>query len=172
MRALKKHNFYNFIGNIIHMKNLYLITIILCAHIGFAQSSDTDNVKATIDRFFEGFHKQDSLIMLETIDKGMVLQTIGKNREGKTVVRSSEVSAFLKSIASIPKDKSFKEDLTDYNIQVDGDMAHAWTPYYFYFDKNFSHCGVNSFQLVRKEGEWKIIYLVDTRRKDCRVEED
>lgn len=172
MPALKKHNFYNFNGNINQMKNLYLITIVLFAHMGFAQSSDTDSVKATIDRFFEGFHKQDSLIMLETIDKDMILQTIGKDREGKTQVRSSEVSGFLKSIASIPKDKSFKEDLLDYNIQVDGDMAHAWTPYYFYFDKNFSHCGVNSFQLVRKEGHWKIIYLVDTRRKDCRVEED
>lgn len=172
MPALKKHNFYNFIRNIKYMKNLYLIICLLFAHIGFTQSSDTENVKATIDRFFEGFHKQDSIIMLETIDKEMILQSIGKNRQGETVLRSSEVGNFIKSIVSIPKDKSFKEDLLDYNIQVDGDMAHAWTPYYFYFDKNFSHCGVNSFQLMRKEGKWKIIYLVDTRRKDCRVEED
>ncbi len=152
------------------MKNLYLI--ILFVQMGFTQSTDTESVKATIDRFFEGFHKQDSMIMLETINKDMILQTIGKDKEGTTQVRNSEVSGFLKSIAGMPKDKSFKEDLLDYNIQIDGDMAHAWIPYYFYFDKNFSHCGVNSFQLVRTEGQWKIIYLIDTRRKDCRLEED
>ena len=30
---------------------------------------------------------------------------------------------------------------------------------------NFSHCGVNSFQLFNDNGQWKIIYLIDTRRK-------
>lgn len=170
MLALKKHNFYNFNRNIKPMKKLLILTIILAMNTGIAQTSESDNVKATIDLFFEGFHKQDSLTMLKTIDTNMILQTIGKDKDGQTKVSSSEVSGFLKSIASIPKDKSFREELLDYNIQVDGDMAHAWTPYNFWFDNNFSHCGVNSFQLVKKEGDWKIIYLIDTRRKDCKID--
>ncbi len=45
-------------------------------------------------------------------------------------------------------------------------MANAWTPYEFWYNGNFSHCGVNSFQLIKKDEKWKIIYLVDTRRKE------
>ena len=47
-------------------------------------------------------------------------------------------------------------------------MATAWTPYEFWYKEKFSHCGVNSFQLMKIENEWKIIYFVDTRRRsDC-----
>lgn len=53
-------------------------------------------------------------------------------------------------------------------VKVDGPLASVWTPYKFYFKGQFSHCGVNSFQLVRVNGEWKIQYLIDTRRRnDC-----
>jgi hypothetical protein len=72
----------------------------------------------------------------------------------------------VKSIARIPKDKKFEEKLLGFNIQVDGNMANAWTPYEFWYEGEFSHCGVNSFQLIKDDGEWKIIYLVDTRRKE------
>lgn len=51
-------------------------------------------------------------------------------------------------------------------IKIDGALAIAWTPYKFYFNGLFSHCGVNSFQLVKLNGEWKIQYLIDTRRKN------
>jgi hypothetical protein len=38
--------------------------------------------------------------------------------------------------------------------------------YKFYVGETFSHCGVNSFQLFKDKEGWKIIYLIDTRRKD------
>ena len=47
-------------------------------------------------------------------------------------------------------------------------MAHVWAPYEFWYNGEFSHCGVNSFQLFKEEDTWKIIYLIDSRRKeDC-----
>jgi hypothetical protein len=45
-------------------------------------------------------------------------------------------------------------------------MAAIWTEYSFYLGDKFSHCGVNSFQLFKDETGWKIIYIVDTRRKE------
>jgi len=60
------------------------------------------------------------------------------------------------------------ERITFEIVKVDADLASVWTPYQFYYKDKFSHCGVNSFQLVRLQGIWKIQYLVDTRRKtDC-----
>jgi len=49
-------------------------------------------------------------------------------------------------------------------VRTDGPLATAWTPYKFYYKGNFSHCGVDSYQLVRINGIWKIQYLIDTRR--------
>lgn len=71
-------------------------------------------------------------------------------------------------MVSIPKEKSFKEEILEYKTQVEGNMAHVWTPYKFWFDVNFSHCGVNYFQLFKEYGQWKIVYLIDTRRLDCK----
>jgi hypothetical protein len=57
------------------------------------------------------------------------------------------------------------ERITFETIKIDGPLAVAWTPYKFYYEGKFSHCGVNSFQLVRLNGAWKIQYLIDTRRR-------
>ena len=52
-------------------------------------------------------------------------------------------------------------------IHVDANLASAWTPYEFYVNDKFSHCGVNSFQLVKLKGNWVITYLIDTRRREA-----
>jgi hypothetical protein len=133
----------------------------------FSQTSETDTVKSTIEQFFEGFHKQDSTLILKTIHNAIKIQSIGNTKEGKLVLNTLEFAIFLNAIVSIPKGKSFKEEILEYKIQLDGNMAHVWTPYKFWYDGNFSHCGVNSFQLFKEDGQWKIVYLIDTRRSDC-----
>lgn len=70
----------------------------------------------------------------------------------------------LNAIVTRTDDQKWDERLLHYNIQVDGNMANAWTPYEFWFNDAFSHCGVNSFQLFKNGDQWKIIYLIDTRR--------
>ena len=150
------------------MVRVILLFMLLVTTNVTAQMDETTKVKTAIDTFFEGFHKQDSLIIMKVVSNDIIMQSIGKNRDGDIKVRNQDFSKFLKSIASIPKDKTFEEKLLDYNIQVDGNMANAWTPYEFWFNGEFSHCGVNSFQLFKDNGHWKIIYLIDTRRKtDC-----
>ena len=148
------------------MKKL-LLTILLVSAINVnAQKSEKEAVKATVVEFFNAFHKQDTIALKSMVKESIILQSVSKNKEGKTVLRQDDFNKFVKSIASIPKDRTFEEKLLDFSIQVDGNMANAWTPYEFWFDGNFSHCGVNSFQLIKEGNEWKIIYLVDTRRRE------
>ena len=133
-----------------------------------AQVSDEAQVRSTIESFFEGFHKQDSVLMKQHVGENPRLQTIGKTKQGEAAMRTGDFSKFLSSIVSIPDSVKFQEKLKSFSIQVDGDMANAWTPYEFWLNDTFSHCGVNSFQLFREQGKWKIIYLIDTRRReDC-----
>ncbi len=81
-----------------------------------------------------------------------------------TVVKNEMPEGFAKSVSSMPKGAA-DERISFETVKIDGPLALAWTPYSFYYDGKFSHCGVNSFQLVRFNGEWKIQYLIDTRRK-------
>lgn len=130
--------------------------------------SDYDKaaVKQVIETFFDGFHKQDSVIMKNTVAADLItLQTTGRNKEGKTMFRSEKMGKLYNSIVTIPDSISFEEKLTSWNIQVDRTMANAWVGYEFWINKEFSHCGINSFQLINFDGEWKIIYLIDTRGK-------
>lgn len=133
-----------------------------------AQTDQKKEIKKVIQHFFKGLQSGDTLIVKETLADKVILQTAFKDKEGKSMLRNDDFGKFLKAIGSKKKEDSWEEKLLSYNIQIDGNMANVWTPYEFYFNNNFSHCGVNSFQLFNNGSGWKIIYLIDTRRrKDC-----
>ena len=52
-------------------------------------------------------------------------------------------------------------------FNIDGKLAQVWVPYHFYLNGMLSHCGANSFQLMKENEDWKIISILDTRRKNC-----
>ena len=143
---------------------IFWLVILVTSAIQAQDSAEAD-VKLTVDTFFEGFHKGDTLLMKSVMMDKFTTQTAFKNKEGKDVLVTEESSKIIKAIGSRPADQKWDERLLDYNIQVDGNMANVWTPYEFWFNDEFSHCGVNSFQLFRDNGTWKVIYLIDTRRK-------
>ena len=148
------------------MKQLLLIFSFLFVLSLQAQNPEEKAAKQAVIKFFEAFHKQDT-IALRAMTKGDVrLQSISVDKEGKSILNESKYGQFLKNIASIPKDRTFEEKLLDFNVQVDGNMANVWTPYEFWYQGKMSHCGVNSFQLMKEGDSWKIIYLVDTRRRE------
>jgi hypothetical protein len=132
----------------------------------YAQDDEAIKVKAAVDTFFEGFHKGDTILMKSVMMDKVFLQTTFTNKEGKNVLVTEKPSELTKAIASRTSDQKWDERLLDYNIQIDGTMANVWTPYEFWFNDQFSHCGVNSFQLFNDNGNWKIIYIIDTRRRD------
>ncbi|MEC7264740.1 MAG: nuclear transport factor 2 family protein [Bacteroidota bacterium] len=146
---------------------LFLLTISANAQGPNPSEEETkQKIKSVIETFFDGFHKQDSTIIKSTVANNVVLQTTAKNPQGKTLFKNEEFSKFLKSIVSIPDSVKFEEKLTSFSIQIDRTMANAWVGYEFWLNDTFSHCGIDSFQLVDFDGEWKIVYLIDTRGKE------
>jgi len=129
-----------------------------------AQTTE-DSVKSTVNLLFEGMKSSDPLILKKAFADSAILQTIGRSKEGKTIIRNEKIDAFAESVGKAPKG-SLDERIQFETIKIDGPLAIVWTPYQFYYDGKFSHCGVNSFQLVRTNGEWKIQYLIDTRRRE------
>lgn len=152
------------------MKISWILLSVLCYSgiMGQHQESEKMAVQRTIATFFKGFHAQDSVQIRATVSDEIILQTVGKDNEGNDILRSDDFDQFLNQIVSIPETTKFEEKIISYTIQVDGSLAHAWTGYEFWVNGKRSHCGVNSFQLFNDGGRWKIIYLIDTRRKsDC-----
>lgn len=147
------------------MRIMFILVFLLAASM-YGQDSEVSEVERTIERFFNGFHEQDSVKIKATVDKDIVLQTIIRKNDGSNEVRTDSFHRFLRSIVSIPDSITFREEIKGFDIKIDGPMANAWTPYEFWLDDEFSHCGVNSFQLVKSKEGWKIIYLIDTRRKE------
>lgn len=131
-----------------------------------SQMDEKALVKETVEGFFDAFHQQDSVGMKSFVAENVVLQTTGFDKIGKTVLQTTPIGKLYESIVSIPDSIEFQEKLTSWSIQVDRTMANAWVGYEFWLNGTFSHCGINSFQMVNFGGEWKIIYLIDTRGKE------
>ena len=119
--------------------------------VALAQTEEELQVKQTIIEFFDAFHAQDSIAIKNTVYPSILLQTIGVNKEGKSVLKTENFTDLVESIIIIPDSINFQERILNYSIQIDGNMANAWTPYEFWINNQFHHCGVNSFQLFREK---------------------
>ncbi len=142
------------------------ILTVFISGVCFSQQSTTQTPKETIKTFFKAFHEGDTTLLKTTIYNTALLQTATKNKEGKDVLYQSSVSDLIKAIANRPADQKWEERLLSFTVNIDENMANVWTPYEFWFNGSFSHCGVNSFQLFNDNGSWKIIYLIDTRKRE------
>jgi len=128
-----------------------------------AQSAE-DSVKAVINSLFAGMKNANADMIKAAFSDSAILQTISRNKEGKMVVVTDKISDFASLVGTLKKD-SADEQIVFEAIKIDGPLAIAWTPYNFFYNGKFDHCGANSFQLVRFDGIWKIQYLIDTRRR-------
>lgn len=141
-----------------------LLTSICFCTLAAAQTAE-DSVKAVINNLFTAMRTGDAALFKTTFADSALLQTISRNREGGTIVRNEDLDDFAAVVGKLKKD-SADERIRFETVKIDGPLAIAWTPYQFFHNGRFSHCGVNSFQLVRFNGAWKIQYLIDTRRRE------
>src|SRR5689334_3799642 len=141
-----------------------LFAIILLTQYLDAQTTE-DSVKAVVKQLFDGMKNSDALMIQSAFGDSAILQSIGKNKEGKIVIENEKIDDFAKLIGGLKKGAA-DEQIVFESIKIDGQLAMVWAPYKFYFEGKFSHCGVDSFQLVFVDGQWKIQYLIDTRRRE------
>lgn len=165
-RRLRQAPIFIYPFNTIIMRKtlLLLLTMISMNNLLQAQTAE-DSVKAAVNQLFEGMKTANAGLVTGAFADSAVLQTISYNKDGKTIIHNAAVSAFAGFVGK-QKQGAADERIQFETIKIDGPLAIVWTPYKFYYNGQFSHCGVNSFQLVRFNGQWKIQYLIDTRRKD------
>ncbi len=143
------------------MKKISIIFALLFFQFSDAQESE---IQLTIEKFFNAFHQRDSIALKKVCTENLVLHSVSESEKG-TKFSVEKASNFYRSIATIPLSMKFEEKILNFNVQIDGAMAHVWAPYEFYVNDKLSHSGVNSFQLYKEKDGWRVVYILDTRRK-------
>lgn len=146
------------------MKKLLILILIITRQLSAIAQQDEADIKQTIQKLFDGMRNADSSAVASTFATEAIMQTIATNKDDKIVIRQERVADFASFVGKQLKG-SADEQIVFETIKIDGELAIAWTPYRFVYKGSFSHCGVNSFTLVKQNGEWKINYIIDTRRK-------
>lgn len=125
--------------------------------------SEESNIRYLLTEFFVAMKAKNTQVIQDSFHSEAVMHTtLGKG--GYATLGHAKVADFLTRVGT--SQAVLDEEILSIEIRIDGNMAHAWTPYKFYVDGNFSHCGVNSFQLIKTEMGWKIVHIIDTRRKE------
>jgi hypothetical protein len=143
---------------------LILLTAFVFNGITLSAQSAEDSVKAVVNQLFAAMKETNAEKLKDAFSDSAVLQTIRRRQDGTFFVQNEQVNDFAAQIGKAKKD-SLDERIEFASVKVDGPLASVWTPYKFYYAGNFSHCGVNSFQLVKINNRWKIQFLIDTRRR-------
>lgn len=134
-----------------------------------AQNNEHEAVKKVVNDMFTAMRTGDTVLLKSVFAPDVVLQSVANKKDGTTALITEKAAGFIKQVGT-PHKAVYDERITITDVKIDGPLASVWAPYRFYIGTTFSHCGVDVFQLMKTAAGWKIIYIVDTRRKDNCVE--
>lgn len=126
--------------------------------------NDPQQVEQAIVQLFDGMRESDREKAEEVFHETMTLSTV-VSRDGTVELSQTDIPRFLDAVGQ-PKDEIWDEQISGLQVHIDGNLATAWMNYSFYRGETFSHCGVNTMNLIRTEDGWKIFSITDTRRTE------
>ena len=131
-----------------------------------AANEKVDSAKealAVVTRLFEAMQARDADGIRATfVSDGQL--AVAQKRNGQTTVRTMTAEAFAKSISE--GEGVYRERMYKPEALVTGDLVTVRGRYSFYVDDRFSHCGMNSFHLMRTQQGWKIVNAASTLEFD------
>ena len=152
-------------------RNILTGIVILLSLQAFSQTTtETNAIMQPINELFKGMNLGDSAKVHSAFANEVTFVTVAKNKSGKSMLIPEPLDKFLAAVGT-PHTETWNEPIWDVAIHVDGIFGQVWAKYAFYLNKQFSHCGVDAFHLIKGEdGQWRIFHLADTRRREgCQV---
>jgi hypothetical protein len=139
-----------------------------CASAMAPPSGTTTGEKAAVVGAVQ--HLFDIMATNDTVAARRLLMPDGRffavepGRGGDGIVRVMSHEAFIAALGEARE--GWLERMWEPEVRVHGPIATVWTPYDFYRDGAFSHCGVDAVTLVRQEGEWRISGITYTMERE------
>lgn len=132
------------------------------------QSADEEAVLAVITTMFDGMRARDAEMIRSAFHPEARLLATGAGPDGVPRVQVIPIDSFIGQVGQ--PGPSLDERTYNPRVEMDGGLAHVWVDYTLHVGEDFSHCGVDSFQLGRTAEGWKILSVADTRRQEgCEV---
>lgn len=149
-------------------KILFAVIFVLFVSNSFAQNADVKNASEIPDRLFAAMKAKSFEDIRATFMPEGQLVAIDKPRDGKGLSKTRIFTAesFAKAISEA-KGEDFIEKMPNKDVKISGDLAIVSGRYTFYVGDKFSHCGTNTFNLVRTETGWLIANAASTLEFQC-----
>ncbi len=119
-------------------------------------------VMVPVNGVFAALAARDASLLTPHLDAEARMIVAVERPDGTAVVRTIAGEAFVAGLE--PGPERFEEIMPDPIIAIDGDIAMVWGRYVFKVDGATSHCGSDHFDLVRREGVWKIAGITWNQR--------
>ena len=135
-------------------KLLILAVALSYSIISFSQSNDRAVILETVQKFFDSIEFRDRQLLESILVPNSLNISARELDDGEAqfnVMSYDEVVTALTRPGRNAKERSWDE-----TVLIQGNIAVVWTPYDFHVDGVFSHCGIDSFQLIKQDGQWLI----------------
>lgn len=159
-----------------NLKNMTKILVANClilfiSTLCVAQNAKNEELKSAAeipDRLFAALKAKSFEDLRAVFTPEGQLLAIDKPRDGKGISKTRVFTAesFAKAISEA-KGADYIEKMPNKDVRVTGDLAIVSGRYTFYVGEKFSHCGTNTFNLVRTETGWRIANAASTLEFQC-----
>lgn len=134
------------------------ISILLGAMMTIAEpvppADERAAVIAAVDRFVAAINSNDAEALKQmAIPEGMNI-SLRYQPDGSSKIRTKSNA---QDASETPAEtRKFTEKYWDPTILIHNGIAVFWAPYSFDIDGKRSHCGVDQFDFIKVDGEWKL----------------
>ena len=132
-----------------HFPILTLLLVLLADPV-LAESPEPLDAVTT---FFDAMSTNDANLAASVMIEDGVIYGYVETSEGFRLIRTT-TEQFLEGMRN--RSDAALERIWDVKVLVHDRLAIAWTPYDFFLNGEFHHCGVNNFNLIRTDDGWKI----------------
>lgn len=155
-------------GKVMNMK-IWILCALLSTSIyslpSAAQSTgDREAIIETVDRFFAALRTHDRNELIAISLPGSLNISVSNPVTSVQDINIQNYTQLINGLGS--EGPEFLERYWDPTVLIEGNIAVFWAPYDFHVDGQFSHCGIDSFQLVKREGQWFLSNLSWTRQRE------
>jgi hypothetical protein len=149
------------------MRMYWLAAVGLLVAGPLSAQNDKAAIVGVIDNVFKGMRTRDTALM-----RSMFVPTGGRllgveAKDGKSSLQVIDPSGWIGAVGR-GTGPAWDERTFAPTVEVDDNIAHVWTYYEFWRGTTLSHCGYDSFSLVKLTDGWRIAQVADSRRTDCK----
>ena len=134
--------------------SMLAIAVSLIGTPALAQTDERAEVMVAVDRVFAAINSNDAEAFRQMMMPEGMIMSLRYQSDGSAKLR---VKSNLQMIAEARTEKrKFTEKYWNPTLLVHNGIAMFWAPYSFDIDGKRAHCGVDQFDFIKLDGQWKL----------------